>query len=541
MTIGETDVLVIGGGPVGLGLAIDLLQRGVRCMVIEKSAEPHGIPKGQNLTQRTGEHFRAWGVSREIRKAAPIPRRVGSEGVTAYGSLLGPWHYPWLRRASVREFYAADNERLPQYCTEQVLRRRFDELASRHDSSAGYGMLCGWEAEDILVTGDGGSASIRNRDDDDHARIKARFVVGCDGAGSRVRRAVGIEQDVEDHHKHMALLVFRSTQLDRLLSAFSDKSFFNVLTPELEGYWQFLGRVDLEGNWFFHAPVPHDATRETFDFHSYLHRVVGAAFDIEFRHVGFWDLRFSIARDYRDATGSAFIAGDAAHSHPPYGGFGINLGFEDARNLAWKLSAELQGWGGPSLLDSYTAERRPVFASTADDFIARLIREDAAFVRDFNPATDVEAFRAAWTRRAGDGNAEVSRFCPNYAGSPVVFGEPGAESGAAGIHDHTAQAGFHLSPLALPGGRSLVDVAGPGFTLVSVNADAGDVTAISNAASKAEIPLRIVETARTETTEKWRARLILMRPDGFVALAANSLESDQSAEAVILRASGYPT
>ena len=131
----------------------------------------------------------------------------------------------------------------------------------------------------------------------------------------------------------MVLLVFRSRQLSQLLERYPGTSFYNVLHPDLEGYWQFFGRVDLGETWFFHAPVPSDTTRDNFDFHKYLHAVVGAEFDCEFTHVGFWDLRIATAETYQKER--IFIAGDAAHSHPPYGGYGINTGFEDARNLGW--------------------------------------------------------------------------------------------------------------------------------------------------------------------------------------------------------------
>ena len=126
----------------------------------------------------------------------------------------------------------------------------------------------------------------------------------------------------------MVLLVFHSEGLGRLLERFPGKSFYNVLHPSLDGYWLFFGRVDLANNWFFHAPVPREARDGNFDFPAYLERAVGAAIDCTFEHVGFWDLRFAIADRYR--SGNVFLAGDAAHSHPPYGGYGINTGFEDS-------------------------------------------------------------------------------------------------------------------------------------------------------------------------------------------------------------------
>ena len=121
---------------------------------------------------------------------------------------------------------------------------------------------------------------------------------------------------------------------------------------------------------------------DNFDFPGLLQRAAGFKFACEFDHVGFWDLRVAVAESYR--VGRVFIAGDAAHSHPPYGGFGLNNGLEDAVNLGWKLAARLQGWGGEALLNSYDAERRPIFQEIGEDFIAARI---ARGQRSSSPAT----------------------------------------------------------------------------------------------------------------------------------------------------------
>ena len=127
-------VVIVGGGPVGMGLAIELGQRGVACTVVERYAQPQPIPKGQNLTQRTMEHFHFWGVEKAVRAARTIPREYGIGGLTAYGTLLGDYSYDWMQRELVRPFYFTDNERLPQYATEAVLRRRVAELACVADA-----------------------------------------------------------------------------------------------------------------------------------------------------------------------------------------------------------------------------------------------------------------------------------------------------------------------------------------------------------------------------------------------------------------------
>src|SRR4051795_9489278 len=152
----DSEVLIIGGGPVVLGLAIELGQRGVRCILVERYSSPQRIPKGQNLTQRTLEHFYFWGTEAELRAARTIPREYGIGGMTSYGTLLSPYHYDWLQRELVRPYYFTDNERLPQYATEAVLRRRAAALPAAET-------LYGWSFETLQQDADGVSIEVAER------------------------------------------------------------------------------------------------------------------------------------------------------------------------------------------------------------------------------------------------------------------------------------------------------------------------------------------------------------------------------------------
>ena len=136
----DCDVIIVGGGPVGLGLAIELGQRGLSAIVIERLVDLQPIPKGQNLTQRTLEHFHFWGVEDAIRAAAPLAPEQGIGGLTAYRTLLSDYHYDWYQRELVRPYYFTDNERVPQYDTERILRERVAALA-------GVAVNYGWSAE----------------------------------------------------------------------------------------------------------------------------------------------------------------------------------------------------------------------------------------------------------------------------------------------------------------------------------------------------------------------------------------------------------
>ncbi len=526
----ETEVVIAGGGPVGMGLAIELGQRGIRCLVVENHARPQPIPKGQNLTQRTMEHFHFWQAEAQLRAARTIPKDYGIGGLTAYGTLLGQYHHDWLQREIVRPYYFTDNERLPQYATEAVLRARAAELDT-------VTTLYGWTVERIGQTASGVQAVIAERKGGGRKSVAAAYAVGCDGSKSLTREQAGITESRSDHDRLMVLLVFRSPGLNKWLARYPGKSFYNVLHPDLGGYWQFFGRVDLGTTWFFHAPVPLGTTKDNFDFRRYLHTAAGAEFDVEFEHIGFWDLRVAVADQY--ANGRIFIAGDAAHSHPPYGGYGINTGFEDAANLGWKLAAVLRGWGGACLLDSYDQERRPVFASTARDFIERSIEVDGAFLRNFDPAKDRESFERHWLERSSGARSEVSAFEPNYEGSPIVFGPPGGRSGATGTHSFAARAGHHLAPQQLSSGSSVYQALGTGFTLLALGQEPAAAAAFELAARVPLVPLTVVADDRSGGRERYEAGLVLVRPDQFVAWAGE--RADEAAPDILRKAIGAAT
>jgi hypothetical protein len=344
--------------------------------------------------------------------------------------------------------------------------------------------------------------------------LEADYAVGCDGSHSTVREHIGIARGGSDFDQLMVLAVFRSRDLNEGLKRFPARSTYRVMHKDLKGYWQFFGRIDLDDGWFFHAPVPPDTTKDNYDFHGLLQKVAGFEFACEFDYVGFWDLRIAVAEQYQ--VGRVFISGDAAHSHPPYGGYGLNNGLEDVDNLGWKLAARLEGWGGDALLRSYGEERHPVFRETGEDFIAARIRTDRDFFDRYDPERDREEFERAWKEHEAASAPRVLTYEPHYEGSPVIMGPEGGVSGAHGTHSFAARPGHHLPPQTLSSGRDVFEALGTGFTLLVFDAANDAIEGFERAAAARDVPLVVVRDDNDGAREAYGTRLILVRPDQYV-------------------------
>jgi 2-polyprenyl-6-methoxyphenol hydroxylase-like FAD-dependent oxidoreductase len=533
----RTQVIIVGGGPVGVGLAVELGLRGISCTLIERYNQPQQIPKGQNLTQRTLEHFYFWGIVDELRASRAMPNDYPIGSVTAYKNMMSDYWYAPPGRELVRSYYFEENDRLPQYSLERVLR---DKLASLPTVTT----LFGWEAGSILQDASGVTVTVAERTGTNDAQyawagfedpdaspqvegrnqqiLEADFVVGCDGARSQIREQVGINRRGSDFDQKMLLAVFRSKELHEAFKRFPDRTTYRAMDPEMQGYWMFFGRVDVGERWFFHAPVPLDTTIENYDFQALLNRAAGFEFTAVFDHVGFWDLKVAVADEYQ--VGRVFIAGDAAHSHPPYGGYGLNNGLEDITNLGWKLAAVLQGWGGPGLLSSYSEERRPIFWETGEDFIADGINKDREFLDAYNPDKDEAEFAAQW-----DANSTANRVAsyePNYEGSAIVDGPEGGVCSAHGSHTFVARAGHHLPPQPLSSSRRLAAELGSNFTLLAFGAPGEEISAFRASAAALGVPLVVIEDSFDGGREQYASRLILVRPDQYVVWAGDHLPVD---------------
>jgi 2-polyprenyl-6-methoxyphenol hydroxylase-like FAD-dependent oxidoreductase len=226
-------VVIVGGGPVGVALAIELGRRNITCALVERHLTPQRIPKGQNLTNRTMEHFYFWGIADELRAARLLPPGYPIGGITAYGNLMSEYWYATFggggRGESVRDYYFQANERLPQYRTEEVLRRRLAQCPT-------VTALFGWAATAITQNETGVQVTIAAEADRRHTQtLTADYLVACDGAHSTVRAQAGIARGGIDFGQRMVLAVFRSRQLHAGLSRFPPLHHLPRVAPRPQG------------------------------------------------------------------------------------------------------------------------------------------------------------------------------------------------------------------------------------------------------------------------------------------------------------------
>lgn len=526
-------VIIVGGGPVGMGLATELGQRGITVAVVERGREVGRLPKGQGLQHRTLEHFYFWHCLHEIRTARLLPPGYPIGGIDAYGDLLSEYWYPsGEARNKLDPYYFQKNDRLPQYLTEKVLRARVAQLPS------------------VTVMYEQAARMVEQ--DDDGARVtiessvwpyetdvlEADYVVGCDGTGSMVVRQLGIERPGADFDTRMVLAVIYSPEFHERTTRFGERTTFRVVNPKMKGAWQFWGRVEAEHSFFFHAPVAKETTPNDKEYiQKVMEEAAGFPFAADIQHIGFWNLRVSVAESYRH--GRVFIAGDAAHSHPPYGGQGLNNGLEDVTNLGWKLAAMFDGWGSEVLLDSYSLERQAVFEEIGRDIIAAGIIEERDWLERHSPERNLVDFEEAWRERQARTEA-LPEVDTHYEGSPVVCGPPGAVCGIHSPLSFTARAGHHLPPALLSSGRNVFEELSAGYTLLAFGADEGVVQHLSDSARSRSVPLSVVRDSFEGERARYGTRLVLVRPDQFVAWTSDETPVDAEAIMQCACAGGRP-
>ena len=516
-------VLIVGAGPVGLATAVEIGRRGVAATIVERRERGGHQPRAKTTHVRTVEHFRRWGIAEKLRAASPLPADYPTDIVFATrlnGFELAHFVNAFSGRRIRDERFSEAAQWIPQYKVEAVLREevaRHDNLALRH----------GVEFLGLTQTDNSVIVTLRDLVADHEFEIEADYVIGADGPRSPVRNALGIATSGEAALGRHLNVILRSPEL-AAANSHRRAIMYWIVNPRSPCV---LAPMDTDHVWTFGSPLaPGQDTLTPAEIAQRLHAAVGAPVAFEVLTTDLWAAGRVSAESY--GGGRVFLAGDACHTHPPFGGYGMNMGIADGVDIGWKVSAMLQGWGGPSLLASYETERRPVHDLVMDEAVrnyAVLSQHlvDARLEEDTDEGA--AARRAVGARiletKANEFHALGVVLGVHYAGSPLVVGDGTAPPPFSTTYAPSASPGC-LAPHAWLGdGSSLYDHFGPGFTLLKLGEVAG-LERLEAAARERGMPFTVFAPGDARLAGLYGARLALIRPDQHVAWRGDAPPDD---------------
>ena len=500
----DFQVAIAGGGPVGLAAAVELGRRGVRVVVIEpRPAVSHARPRCKTINVRSMEHLRRWGLADDLRRRAPLAPDW-SQDVVFCTSLAGRE----LSRFSGVLGLAAEGDRFPelgqqapQYVLEEMLRDAVRDLAgcTLITGASVTGVRQG-EAEVRVDIGDATGAA---------STLTAQYVIGCDGPRSVVRPLMGAGYEGQHALRPNYGVVFRAADLWRHVRH-GPAIHYWVINAEVPA---LLGPIDRVDTWWM---IAFGVDRETGDREArrLVDAAAGTATDAAILSSDPWTARMEIVDRMR--SDRVFLAGDAAHLNPPFGGHGLNTGIGDAVDLGWKLAAVLDGWGGPGLLDSYERERRPIQQRVLREATANMAVTSTELLAADLDADDLAGERA---RAAAGARIQATKHAEFHSlelvldvridDSPVIATGSGALAGSR-------------LPHVWLGSRSLYDALGPDFSLVVLaGAARGHADRLERAARDTGVPLIRLDLADRDLRGRYGTDLVLVRPDQYVAWAGD--------------------
>lgn len=522
-------VIVVGAGPVGLSLAIELGWRGVPVLLLDEGDGSVGFPAGEAIFSRTMEHLRRWGHAAWARRmCAPgpdYPHRILFATKVA-GHVLAEFDYGVTNTAPGE--YADVTPEGPAFVSKFSLLPLLQRIARTLPSVE---MRLGQRLESFTQSPDeqaeGVVACVRELATGVERSEVGDYLVSCEGGRSSIRRALGIEFEGNFAQGRNFAVHFRAPQLRQLLIERTGglAAQIQTLASERRPYitvvngtdeWRLSVYLDEE-------PGPGDAVR-------WIHEAVGVPIDVEILTAQPWSGHRVVARRYRD--GRVLLAGDAAHLLWPKGGFGANTGIGDAVDLGWKLAATLQGWGGPNLLDSYEAERRPVALRnvseassnwTSDAQLAPdplLDRDDAAGAEARGAMADlIRKLRGREFRSIG------IQLGHRYADSPICDRDgTSAPPDEPDAYVPSTWPGCRAPHAWLHDGSSILDHYGHGFVLVVTGPV--DAEPLSRAAHALSVPLTVLKVDDPVVARLYEVPLVLVRPDGHVAWRGRVVPAD---------------
>ena len=531
----DANVLIVGAGPVGLTLAMDLASRGIDVTIVEtrRAGEPPNV-KCNQVSARSMEIFRRLGLAKKIRDTGLPPEYRNDVAccVSALGTELSRIKLP-SRAGRVRGEKGADGHWPTAEWGHRINQLHLEPLLFAHAAAQSrIRILNRARFEELTQDNDGVTAIVRDLDSDELLTIRCRYLAGCDGGRSIVRKAIGAELAGIPIYQRVQSTYFRAPKLKSLLPG-KPAWMYLAFNPRRCGTMM---AIDGEETWLIHNFLYNDEPDyDSVDRDWAIRNIIGAPPDFEYEIISKedWIGRRLVADRFQ--SGRVFIAGDAAHLWIPHAGYGMNAGIADAANLSWMLAGVLKGWAEPALLDAYQAERQPItdqvsrFAFTMAKQVSQQRREISADIERDDAVGD--AMRAKIGQEAYDlyvqqqccGGLNFGYF---YADSPVIAYDGAAHpTYSMGSFESSSVPGCRAPHFWLGKGRSVYDALGDGFGLLRFDPSI-DVTGIVAAAARHAVPLAVVDVEDEAAAALYDRKLALVRPDRHVAWRGDAAPPD---------------
>lgn len=527
----KTEVLIVGGGPVGLATALELKYQGIDCLLVEQSDGVITHPKVGTVGPRSMEIFRRWGIAQQIRDAGwPENHPLDVAWVTA----LGQYEIHRLKFASHSERAIPNHTPEPEHpCPQHWLLPLLMKNLGAYPSGTVRLKCC---LESLESEQEGVVGQIKFLDSGDTATVEAKYAIACDGASSPIRKAFDVDAPAYHPTRVFQNILFQAPELPEILGSRKALVFF-LMTPSNLRYP--LRSMDGKGLYRLTATPHEDGTMRDPD--AAVKEALGIDTPIEILSSVKWHLTHRIAEHFQ--WGNIYFVGDSAHTLSPSGGFGMNTGIADALNLAWKLAAVIKGWASSQLLNTYETERRPLAVAAMEEANLNLQR---TLKRSIPPdiisdSPEGEKVRQIMTEKMkqSDVNREFNapgiHFGFYYQSEAILTDEPLTPMPKPHEWKQTSFPGSRAPHAWLEEGKSTLDFFGHG--LVLLNFRDFDVATFDQACQARNVPLRIYSLERPEIAELYEKALVLVRPDGHVAWRSNEIPENPGK--IIDRIRGY--